>query len=551
MDIPIRQRTKLIVGLDYGTTYSGISFALSNAADFRDIYPWTKFPGAASHGSKHCEKAPSRIAYQSENLQDLDDDVWGYQTDALPSEYDDPNLKRSLGDALMKLPAGKTAKDVVTDYLRGMYTMFQKAVEEKLGRENLREFPMDVWLTVPATWSEKAKILTQAAAKDAGFASRSIDRIMLIPEPEAAAHMALKTSVNHVHDLVEEGSGVMVCDLGGGTVDITTYEIERISPTLRLKELCVGNGGKCGGTFVDRNLHELLAKRFGKAFTSLPITKTGPGSEFADEFEDKKKDFSVQSASKRPMRLSLRMEGLGRMSRLADYYDQGQSKVLLTRQDMKSLFDPVVEKILQLVTDQESRTRKTMGKTISTLVLVGGFGSSPYVKDRLKEWCGKWNIRLTTPMNGAWSAIVCGAVLRGVEGSITTEKRCRRHYGHMLSLEYCPEKHKGYDASKRRVYIDPFDRLTYLTGFMVWVIGKITADASAGVEKIGTVEYTIDGLNVESDSGVERIMEKGRMMYQVSHILRIKMSDETGLLVFKIMVGEKEVGQAKLAFSST
>ncbi|KAK1674777.1 hypothetical protein BDP55DRAFT_694516 [Colletotrichum godetiae] len=471
------------------------------------------------------------MAYQNENRDDLGHDVWGYQKEsglksyswtklmlddsALPSDYDDPNLKRSLEDSLMKPSAGKTAKDIVTDYLRGMYTTFQTAVEEQIGRENLQDFPM-------AMWSEKAKILTQAAAKDAGFASRSIDRIMLIPEPEAAAHMALKTSVNHVHDLVEEGSGVMVCDLGGGTVDITTYEIERISQTLRLKELCVGNGGKCGGTYVDRNLHELLAKQFGTAFTCLPYTQTGPGSEFADQFEDKKKEFSVQTASRRPMRLSLRMEGLAGMPRLADYYDQGLSKVLLTRQDMQSLFDPVVEKILQLVTDQETRTRGKRGKTTSTLVLVGGFGSLPYVKDKLKEWCGKWNIRLTTPMNGA-----------GVEGSITTEKRCRRHYGHKVSRPYHSEKHKGYDASKRRL----LDQ------------APATVENDR-VEKIGRVEYTIDGLDVDSDSGVERIMDHGRMVYGVLLTLRIKMSNETGLLIFKIMVGEKEVGQAKLAFSS-
>lgn len=219
MGLSVRQRSKLIVGLDYGTTYSGLSFARSNAADFKDIYAWTKFPGASSYMATHCEKAPSRIAYQSENPADLEQDVWGYQTEpglktyswtkpmlddsALPSEYDDPNLRGSVGDTLMQLPAGKTAKDVVTDYLRGMYAMFQTAVEERFGRENFRDMPMDVWLTVPATWSEKAKILTQAAAKDAGFASRSFDRIMLIPEPEAAAHMALKTSFNHVHDLVE------------------------------------------------------------------------------------------------------------------------------------------------------------------------------------------------------------------------------------------------------------------------------------------------------------------------------------------------------------
>lgn len=95
------------------------------------------------------------------------------------------------------------------------------------------------------------------------------------------------------------------------------------------------------------------------------------------------------------------MEGLEGIRNLETYYDQAQYKVLITRQDMQSLFDPVVDKILQLVADQERRTRKEAGKPIKTIVLVGGFGSSPYVKDKLKDWCESRKIRLTTPMNGA------------------------------------------------------------------------------------------------------------------------------------------------------
>ncbi|OAQ95920.1 hypothetical protein LLEC1_04561 [Akanthomyces lecanii] len=58
---------KLIVGIDYGTTYSGISFALSNAADHKDITTWTKYPGAFSHSAEHSVKAPTRIALKEEN----------------------------------------------------------------------------------------------------------------------------------------------------------------------------------------------------------------------------------------------------------------------------------------------------------------------------------------------------------------------------------------------------------------------------------------------------------------------------------------------------
>ena len=149
----------------------------------------------------------------------MDENAWGYQVEsgmkthswtklllddsALESEYDDPDLKKALGHGMMKLPRGMTAKDVATEYLRGMYGMYKSAVAENFGEEQLAHLPVDVWLTIPATWSEKAKLLTKAAALDAGFASGVGDRMMLIPEPEAAAHLALKSSIHHVQDLVE------------------------------------------------------------------------------------------------------------------------------------------------------------------------------------------------------------------------------------------------------------------------------------------------------------------------------------------------------------
>lgn len=122
---------------------------------------------------------------------------------SLQSDYDDPELYLTSGAELMQLPSGKSAKDVATEFLRGMHEMFQDAVIDRLGANKLDNLPTEFWLTVPATWSEKAKLLTKKAAHDAGFGKRSIDQVMLIAEPEAAAHLALKSSLHHLEDFVK------------------------------------------------------------------------------------------------------------------------------------------------------------------------------------------------------------------------------------------------------------------------------------------------------------------------------------------------------------
>ncbi|KAG4261638.1 hypothetical protein FPRO04_13137 [Fusarium proliferatum] len=558
--LAVRNRTKLIVGIDYGTTYSGLSFALSNAADFKDIHPWTKYPGSSTHIAEHCHKAPSWVAFKDEN-PDLDENAWGYQIEpgmktyawtklllddqALATEYDDPDLNKAAGNGLMRLPAGRTAKDVVTEYLKGMHSMYKKAVIEKIGEDILEEMPVDFWLTVPATWTERAKLITRAAALDAGFASRPIDRLSLITEPDAAAHMALKSSIHHVEDLIDVGTGVMVCDLGGGTVDITTSEIVRKSPSLKLREIAIGAGGKCGGTFVDRNLYKLLAKRFGTAFTSLGPQHVGPGSQFMDQFEMRKRDFSLDTPNKKSYKLTLPMRSLVVTPEMQKYYDPDFNWVLLSKDDMKSLFDPVIDVILKLVKDQVDQVKRDKEPIIKTMCLVGGFGSSPYVKE-------------------SWAAVVCGAVLRGVEGSMVRQKKCRRHYGHSISRTYDPAVHFNFDENKRRLWNDPWTKEQNLSGFMDWEIakgalldddteistsfyshfseyfdGKHTHDLyscsldeapetieNERIEKVGEVLYTIDDIGIDKTK-IKSIQDaNGIHWYQLLLTLTIRLSDD-------------------------
>ncbi|KKP05800.1 hypothetical protein THAR02_02084 [Trichoderma harzianum] len=592
----IAKRTKLIVGIDYGTTYSGLSFALSNATDFKDIFPWTKYPGSSSHGSEHCVKAPTRVAFMDENPE-LDDNAWGYQVEpgmktyawtkllldksSLMSEYDDPDLYLPGGMDIMQLPKGRSAKDVTTEYLRGMKAMFDDAVKEHLGSHKMEDLPIEFWLTVPASWSEKAKLLTKSAARDAGFAARRMDKIMLISEPEAAAQLALKSSLHRLESFVKPNTGVMVCDCGGGTVDITTYEVEETRPTLELREIAVGVAGKCGGTFVDRNLFKLMADRFGDAFTSLGPEEIGPGSSFMDQFELKKKDFSKKTPSKRAHRLMLHMPGLKVSSSMEKYYERRSSSVLLTQDDYKMLFDPVINMIIRLVEEQVNQIEWNKERPIETIVLVGGFGSSPYLKEQLTEWCQDRGIRLTTPITGAWSAVVCGAVLRGLEGSIVRQKKCRRHYGYVSSLEYDPSAHAGFDAQKRYVWTEQITNVEYLTGFMQWEVYKgelidyeteINSSFSSNfvdnvpttqkytlyscnlddapettegerIEKVGEVVATLDGLNQDE---LKHVKKHGTTYYSLPLTLNIRLDDEVGHLAFRIFYQDREVGKAAI-----
>ncbi len=84
-------------------------------------------------------------------------------------------------------------------------------------------------------------------------------------------------------------------------------------------------GGKCGSTYIDRNLHTLLSRRFGSSFKDLAFAQKGPGSKFMVSFEQIKRDFGrnddrdIQEIG--PIRLDVAE---------SEHYNEDERMVLLT-----------------------------------------------------------------------------------------------------------------------------------------------------------------------------------------------------------------------------
>jgi len=94
-------------------------------------------------------------------------------------------------------------------------------------------------LTVPAIWSDSAKKKTEDAAIRAGMGNEN--GLELLSEPESAAIYTLK-NVDTTHSQIRVGDRIVVCDAGGGTVDLISYDIERTHPSLSVMECAAGTG---------------------------------------------------------------------------------------------------------------------------------------------------------------------------------------------------------------------------------------------------------------------------------------------------------------------
>lgn len=154
--------------------------------------------------------------------------------------------------------AGRSPEQLCTDYLAFISDHLLYVLRQKLGDDIVRSTPTEWIFTVPAIWSDSAKEKTRAAAlKAPAFGGRSLN---LVSEPEAAALYTLHHLDPHG---LQVGDTIVTVDAGGGTVDLISYTIRKLSPVLALDEAAPGHGGLCGSEFVNERFRKFMKANIG------------------------------------------------------------------------------------------------------------------------------------------------------------------------------------------------------------------------------------------------------------------------------------------------
>ena len=227
------------------------------------------------------DKVPTEISYDfPPNTEDAGPNIkWGFQF--RPEENRLRCIKLFL-DRSQKLPFyvspletaaqlkkfNKNVVDAVSDYLTQVYNHTMETLTRRYGESFMASTKVEFVLTCPAVWSDAAKNTTLQAAERAGMGAKS--DIQMISEPEAAAVYTLKAiQPNHL----SAGDNFVVCDAGGGTVDLIAYKIISLKP-LRVEESAVGTGGLCGSAFLNYRFEEHVRGRIGKdRFDEMKLKK--------------------------------------------------------------------------------------------------------------------------------------------------------------------------------------------------------------------------------------------------------------------------------------
>ncbi|WAQ99452.1 HS12B-like protein [Mya arenaria] len=313
---------------------------------------------------------------------------------------------------------------------------------EHLGKQESGICDRDIhWvLTVPAIWNDAAKqfMRTSATKVTAGILN---EMLSIALEPEAASVYCRET----FHYLGNLGTRYILLDLGvlcpGGTADITCHKVVDGG----LKELREPEGGRFGGTNVDKSFIKQLENIFGsKAVKKFKENDLNGFWDMMADFELYKRTFdgTEQLRVKLPARLNqLYNEQKGIDDTLG---------ITITRDKMcisKSIGQRIFNETIDLVIEEMQillKALKLLG-SVDYIVLVGGFSESKYLQTRMKA---EFGIKVVAPAEPR-TAVMKGAVLFGQNPAAIKARVSKYTYGIATMIRFEP----GLHSEKKRMMI--------------------------------------------------------------------------------------------------
>ncbi|KDR78750.1 hypothetical protein GALMADRAFT_93837 [Galerina marginata CBS 339.88] len=417
----VTSKEKLTISVDFGTTFSGVAYGsptLTNG-QIKVVLNW---PGYL----EKYRKIPTTLLYDETGSVI----AWGLTAAHSAPEsgqfichmfklFLDPRYSRDnsvLDQRLPKLPPQKRPVDLISDYLRLLWEHCREEIVKDLSGDFSAVETANIWLMVPPTWDPKAVETMKEAASNAGLVNSEFifgqwrDDLRLMTEPQAASIHCVDNIIDNNHSIsdadMKPGMNFMVCDAGGGSVDIAIHKLIGKLSNLEIAEVSAQSGALCGSHFLDLRFTELIEalmlehpvhrdltslRNFGYNFSEVQKL-TFRGNEDDDEMFEFP-CFNVEDQHDPTVGLingSLSIPGN-----------------LLRRE----VFDPVINEVISLIRD---RVRK-FEEPIHTLFVVGGFSENPYLLKQIANNFGHVFRAIPRPRD-AGTAALRGAVKYGMAG---------------------------------------------------------------------------------------------------------------------------------------
>ena len=460
----------IVVGIDFGT--SGITYAFGFSNNLDNIF------SSIFDGQEKDKKVPTEIILDTDLNYVL---AFGNECKGYISRYDKKdyeyfrNIKMNLYKKIYKIKStnGKEA-DIELIITKILEVVSKNAIDQIKKKHNSSIKKEDIkWVvTIPAIWEEKSKKIMINASISAGLIKENSDlSLFLALEPEAAGIYYNSPIVSFNEENINGGKPYIVCDIGGGTVDICTHRKVNISNNqTELIEEYPPLGGDYGGNMINQEfINRLIVEIFGE--DNINDLKNDVSSEdwskFENDIESEKKKFS--SFEPKDIKLDCRLFEDDSGKTLQDYIDdynkkknlkykyeikKGQNKrnrweLLIPSQIFVDITKEISKKIF-------SHIEEIYNNVHTGFILFTGAGSQNFnITNFLYDFAKQKNmdIYIVSPEHPEIS-IVNGAVLFGFDNNVIRKRKAKYTIGIMSTKEWNENLHK--DKGKKE-HFEMFD----------------------------------------------------------------------------------------------
>ncbi|KAL4079085.1 hypothetical protein J3A83DRAFT_4367804 [Scleroderma citrinum] len=476
---------KLVIAFDVGTTFSGISYCILDPGEVPEIRGVSKFPAQDHVGGDN--KIPSIVYYDQEGtvravgaetqqphiIEEATKDQW-IRLEWWKLHLRSKHLEAShFSDAdLPPLPSGKTAVEVLGDFMRYLFNCAKEFITEAHASGSLvwgsLENNMEFILTHPNGWEGPQQRQIRNAAELGGLIpdrEEGQSRIHLLTEGEASLHFCVTNILTsdtfsntpivcteepeEVEEVPEEQQqehqGVIIIDAGGGTVDLSAYSM-KLSPT-SFREIAPAECRLQGSVFITYR---------AQAFLRATLANSKYGNEetlhrIVNIF-DKTTKLQFRRADE-PQYIQF---GAARDKEPEYNIRSGQLK--LSGEDVAKLFEPSVDEIIAAFEQQ----RKAASMPITCVFLVGGFAASDWLYSSLVKHMAAVGITFCRPNQHVNKAVADGAVSSYLD-RLVSGRAARFTYGTGCNVTY--NQFDSEHTSRRSSAFEGFGGLELPCGF--------------------------------------------------------------------------------------
>ncbi|CAG7852394.1 SubName: Full=Uncharacterized protein {ECO:0000313/EMBL:CCA74285.1} [Serendipita indica DSM 11827] len=442
---------KIVIALDIGTTMSAASYSHLFQRSYPSVEMVTQWPGQPTASGS--AKIPTLVLYDGSLCVACGEEALKYEQEGHEEMakwfklHMHPEALKNQSLDIPPLPTGIPVKRIYKDMMEYMFKNTQKHFETKDPERANMEFVF----AIPNGWDYVQQQTMRQAAIDAGFfpSHRADSLLHFVTEGEASVHfVSVYGSMRH---WLSAGSTW----LGGSTTDSTLYTCTKTLPDVVLREAGMSECVQAAGVNVDDVLGQILQAK-------LAISR------FGDEESIKAMIEAFELKTKRmfdgttPTNV-IKFGGNRDMDKSVGII---KGQISLKKEEVLAAFTPVLEDIIGSI------RRLMSGKSPKYLLLVGGFGGSPYLKSQLKDLFGGQGIEIVTVEQSMKKAAAEGAMIWYLKNMVRA-RVARETYGTSVNALYDALLH-GERSHKVEMDADGFQRIQNV--FDTWVKKGTTVD---------------------------------------------------------------------------